>query len=67
MIVMECFFRSKPFDDNGKPIRGYRQQMIQDRKNMESLISPSNNCVTKQELLGKTVGSLIVSLKIFGG
>ena len=27
-VVMECFFRSKPFDNNGKPIRGYRQQMI---------------------------------------
>ena len=32
---------------------------------MESLKSPSNDCVTKQELLGKTVGSLIWSLKIW--
>ena len=31
-IVMECFFRSKPFDDNGKPIRRYRQQMMQEWK-----------------------------------
>ena len=23
-IVMECFFRSKPFDNDHKPIRGYR-------------------------------------------
>ena len=23
-IVMECFFKSKPFDDNSKSIRGYR-------------------------------------------
>ena len=29
---MECFFRSKPFDDDGKPIRGYRQQMMQEWK-----------------------------------
>ena len=28
-IVMECFFRSKSFDDDGKPIRGYRQRIIQ--------------------------------------
>ena len=28
-IVMECFFRSKPFDGGSKPIRGYRQQMMQ--------------------------------------
>ena len=26
-LVMECFFLSKPFDDNGKPVRGYRQRM----------------------------------------
>ena len=24
-IVMKCFFRSQPFDDDGKPIIGYRQ------------------------------------------
>ena len=29
-IVMECFFRRKPFDDDGKPIRGYRQRMMQE-------------------------------------
>ena len=31
-IVIECFFRSKPFDDDGKPIRGCRQRMIQEWK-----------------------------------
>ena len=31
-IVMECFFRSKPIDDDGKSIRGYRQQMMQEWK-----------------------------------
>ena len=31
-MVMECFFRSKPFDDDGKPIRGYRQLMMQEWK-----------------------------------
>ena len=30
-IVMECFFRIKPFDDDCKPIR-YRQQMTQEWK-----------------------------------
>ena len=29
---MECFFRSKPFDDDGKPIRGYRQRVMQEWK-----------------------------------
>ena len=32
MIVMECFFRSRPFDNEGKPIRGYRQRMMQEWK-----------------------------------
>ena len=26
-IIMECFFRSKPFDKGGKSIRGYRQRI----------------------------------------
>ena len=29
---MEFFFRRKPFDDDGKPIRGYRQRMMQEWK-----------------------------------
>ena len=29
---MECFFRSKFFDDDRKPIRGYRQQVMQEWK-----------------------------------
>ena len=24
-VVMECLYRSKPFDEEGKPIRGYRR------------------------------------------
>ena len=31
-IVMECFFRSKHFDDDGNPSRGYRQQLMQEGK-----------------------------------
>ena len=26
-VVMECFKRSKPFDEEGKPIAGYRKRM----------------------------------------
>ena len=29
---MECFLRSKPFDDDRKPIRGHRQRMMQEWK-----------------------------------
>ena len=27
---MECFYRSKPFDKEGKPVRGYRQRMFRE-------------------------------------
>jgi len=27
---MECFLRSNPFDDTGRPIRGYRQRMMRE-------------------------------------
>ena len=28
--VMECFYRSKPFDEEGKPARGYKQRMFRE-------------------------------------
>ena len=27
-VVTECFYRNKPFDEEGKPIRGYRKRMF---------------------------------------
>ena len=29
-VVMECLYRSKPFDEEGKPVRGYRQRMFRE-------------------------------------
>ena len=29
-VVMECFYRSKPFSEEGKPVRGYRQRMFRE-------------------------------------
>ena len=29
-LVMECFLKSRPFDEIGKPIRGYRQRMFRE-------------------------------------
>ena len=34
---MEYFFRTKPFDDDGKPIRGYMQRMMQEWKKNSSI------------------------------
>ncbi len=30
---MECFYRGKPFHENGKPIRGYRKRMFREWRN----------------------------------
>ena len=27
IVVMECYYRSKPIDDNGVPLKGYQQRM----------------------------------------
>ena len=29
-VVMECFYRSKLFDEERKPVRGYRQRMFRE-------------------------------------
>ena len=29
-VAMECFYRRKPFDEEGKPVRGYRQTMYRE-------------------------------------
>ena len=29
-VVMECFYRSKPFDEEGKPVRGNRRRMFRE-------------------------------------
>ena len=29
-VVKECFYKRKPFDENGRPISGYRQQMLKE-------------------------------------
>ena len=29
-VVMECFYKCRPFDEEGKPIRGYRQRMYRE-------------------------------------
>ena len=32
-VVMECFYRSKPFDEEGKPIREYRKKIFREWSN----------------------------------
>ena len=30
IVVMECYYRSNPIDENGVPLKGYRQRMYRD-------------------------------------
>ena len=51
-VVMECFYRSKAFDEEGKPVRGYRQKMFGEwRENCFN--QHSNVYVTKYQKLAK--------------
>ena len=53
-VVMERFYRSKPFDEEGKDVRGYRQRMF--REWSDFLNQQSNVYVAKQMQLGKMDG-----------
>ena len=48
VAVMECYFLSKPFDEEGKPIRGYRKRMDNIWKERQGLK------VTEQRLCDQT-------------
>ena len=50
---MECFYRSKPFDEAGE-IRGYRNRVFRDWG--ECLNQQRNMCVTKQGQLKRIIG-----------
>ena len=55
-VVMECFYRSKLFDEEEKPARGYRQRMCREWKGTGLLEPTEQLYVTKQEQLGKMDG-----------
>ena len=64
-IIMEFFFRSKPFDDDGEPIRGYRQQMMQEWKEHGVFEITEQRLCDQVRAIRKN--GLIWSLKTFGG
>ena len=55
-VVMECFNRTKPFDEEWKPIRGYIQRMFREWRDRGCLNQQSNVYVTKHGKLGKMDG-----------
>ena len=46
-VVMECFYRSKPFDEEGKPVRGYGQRMFREWRD-RGLFESTEQCVCDQ-------------------
>ena len=44
---MECFYRSKQFDEEGKPVRGYRQRMFREWRD-RGLFESTEQCVCGQ-------------------
>ena len=46
-VAMECFYRSKPFDEEGKPIRGYRKKMFRESRE-RGMFESTEQCVCDQ-------------------
>ena len=54
-VVIECFYRSRPFNEEGKPIRGYIQRMFGEWKDKGMFDLLSSVCVIKQGQLEEWV------------
>ena len=46
-VAMERFYRSKPFDEESKPIRGYRQRMFRESRD-RGMFESTEQCVSDQ-------------------
>ena len=55
-VVMECFYRNKSFDEERKPVRGYRRRMFRVGEIEDCLNQQSNVYLTKHGQLGKMDG-----------
>ena len=55
-VVIECFYRSKPFDEEGKPVRGYRQRMFRESSDRWLFESTEQRVCDQALQLGKMDG-----------
>ena len=53
---MECFYRSKPFDEEGKSVREYRQKMFIEWRDTGLFESTEQYVCDQQGQLGKMDG-----------
>ena len=52
-VVMECFYRSKPFDKEGKAVRGYRQIMFREWRDRGFFESTEQRVCDQARAIGK--------------
>lgn len=57
-VVMECYFRSKPVNENGVPARGYRRRMFHVWGEIGLLESTEQRMCDEAKQYGKTAGYL---------
>lgn len=55
VAVMECYFKSRPVGDDGRPVRGYRKRLASCGARKDTKIQ-SSGFVTRLERLRRTVG-----------
>ena len=49
VIIMECYYRSNPVNENGVPIRGYRKECTENGEKEVFLKRRNKGCATRQE------------------
>ena len=55
-VVMKCFYRSKPFDEEGKPVRGYRERMFREWRDKGLFESSEQRCKLVDKRLERGIG-----------
>ena len=49
VIIVECYIRSNPVNENGVPIRGYRKECTENGEKGAFLKRRNKGCATRQE------------------
>jgi len=55
-VVIECFYRSRPFNEEGKPIRGYIQRMFGEWKDKGMFESTEQDVCDQARAIGRMGG-----------
>ena len=61
IVVMECFYSANPFDENGVPVRGYRQRMYREWRERGMFNTSEQRLCDQARAIRKMVGCQIVA------